>query len=221
MFLTFKFFGDFQTCIAPDYVLCSKATQEVLVSKVEGLLKEWYGQDAKESPDLCRIVSERHFDRLTKLLETSSGKVRIGKRRKRKTNKELFKKFLYLSKTGGKTDRSSLYIDPTLITDVDPSDPIMQEEIFGPILPFVTASSPGEAIGFVNAREKPLVVYLFTEDSSVREKFASETSSGALVVNETMLQMGVESIPFGGVGSSGMGAYHGEARPSNTFPNSR
>ncbi len=138
------------------------------------LLKEWYGEKVQASADMCRIVSERHFDRLVKLLESSSENIAIGSffiyKKRGKKKQFTFKIFLNIALLGGKHDRSSLYIDPTIIKDVDPSDPVMQEEIFGPILPMISVSSAGEAIKFINDREKPLVVYLFTEDQVSYQK---------------------------------------------------
>ncbi len=113
---------------------------------------------------------------------------------------------------GGDGDKSDLFISPTVITDVSPKDPVMQEEIFGPIFPILNVNSASEAIEFINDREKPLVSYVFTEDASVKDKFARDTTSGTLVFNECMLHMGVDTLPFGGVGQSGMGTYHGEVR---------
>ena len=111
---------------------------------------------------------------------------------------------------GGEHDKSSLYIDLTILSNVSPEDSVMQEEIFGPILPIINVNSASEAIEFINARDKPLTLYLFSEDKKVQEKFMTNTSSGGMAVNECLLQMSVESLPFGGVGNSGMGAYHGK-----------
>jgi len=178
-----------QTCIAPDYILCSSRTQTKVLDLTKKIMKEWFGEKPKESPDLCRVVSERHFDRLVSLMKSSQGEIVFG----------------------GEHDKSSLYIDLTILSNVSPEDSVMQEEIFGPILPIINVNSASEAIEFINARDKPLTLYLFSEDKKVQEKFMTNTSSGGMAVNECLLQMSVESLPFGGVGNSGMGAYHGKA----------
>jgi len=175
-----------QTCIAPDYILCNKATREKLVEKIREILKEWYGDDAQKSPDLCRIVNVRHFQRLEALL--NSGKVAVG----------------------GKTDADDLWIEPTVLVDVKPTDAVMQEEIFGPILPIIDVESAYEAIQFINAREKPLTIYIFSRSKKLRDLITSNTSCGSVCVNDVLMQFSVEELPFGGVGASGMGGYHGK-----------
>jgi len=178
-----------QTCIAPDYVLISKKMQGKFVEKVREVINEWFGENPAESPDLCRVVSDRHFDRLESLITTSTGNIIFG----------------------GKTVKKERFIELTLLADLSLEDRVMQEEIFGPILPIINVDSASEAIEFINNREKPLTLYLFTEDSHTQEEFISRTSSGGMAINETIMQMSVESLPFGGVGQSGMGAYHGKA----------
>ena len=111
---------------------------------------------------------------------------------------------------GGKCDEKENYLDLTILTNVSTEDPVMKEEIFGPILPIVNVSSAQEAIDFINEREKPLALYLFSEDANVQKKFLNETSSGGLTINETIFQLAVDTLPFGGVGNSGMGQYHGK-----------
>lgn len=175
-----------QTCIAPDYVLCKRNIRDALVAKMCETLEEFYGTNPQKSPDLCRIVNVRHFDRLKALL--NSGKVACG----------------------GKTDADDLWIDPTILTDVKPTDPVMQEEIFGPILPFIDVESAQEAVDFINKRDKPLSFYIFSGDSKVTEFLHANTSSGSICVNDCMMQFTVEELPFGGVGKSGIGAYHGK-----------
>lgn len=178
-----------QTCIAPDYVLCSRHIEAKFVEESKKILTDWLGNQPQNSPDLCRIVSDRHFDRLVKLMETSTGKAVVG----------------------GTFDEFTRYMDVTLLSGVSPQDTVMQEEIFGPILPIINVKSPTEAIDFINAREKPLTLYVYSENKHIQELFMSQTSSGGMAINECLLQMSVESLPFGGVGSSGMGAYHGKA----------
>jgi len=175
-----------QTCIAPDYVLCNKTTQEKFIAAMKKILVEWYGPDAQKSPDLCRIVNVRHFQRLQALL--SSGKVAIG----------------------GKTDSDDLWIEPTVLVDVQPSDPVMQEEIFGPILPIINVENAYEAIKFINGGEKALTMYIFSRSTKLQQAFLEETSCGSVCINDVIMQFTVGELPFGGVGNSGIGAYHGK-----------
>ncbi|XP_043471761.1 aldehyde dehydrogenase, dimeric NADP-preferring isoform X2 [Leptopilina heterotoma] len=181
-----KFINSGQTCIAPDYILCTLEVQNRLIKEMKEVLKEWYTENMQNSPDLCRIISDNHFHRLSKFL--TNGTVAIG----------------------GKTDPSEKFIEPTILIDIKPTDPVMLEEIFGPILPIVNINNAYEAIKFINAREKPLVLYIFSKNMDDVKLFAQNTSSGNLCVNETILHLAVETIPFGGVGNSGMGAYHGQ-----------
>ncbi|XP_023288339.1 aldehyde dehydrogenase, dimeric NADP-preferring isoform X2 [Orussus abietinus] len=175
-----------QTCIAPDYVLCTPQVQNEIVEEAAKILKEWYGDDIKQSPDLCRIVTDNHYQRLANYL-TNSGKVAVG----------------------GDTDPAEKYIGPTILVDVKPTDPIMQDEIFGPILPIVTVNNAYEAIKFINQREKPLALYIFSNDVEEQSLIIRSTISGGVTINDVMMHATVDSLPFGGVGFSGMGAYHG------------
>ncbi|NXV23648.1 AL3B1 dehydrogenase, partial [Cepphus grylle] len=139
-----RFFNAGQTCIAPDYVLCSLEMQEKLLLALSKTVTDFYGSNPQKSPDFGRIVGEKHFQRLQELL--CSGQVVIG----------------------GETDEAERYIAPTVLADVHPSDPIMQEEIFGPILPIVPVANMDEAIDFINSRERPLVVYAFSSNYKVQ-----------------------------------------------------
>lgn len=180
-----KFLNAGQTCVAPDYVLTdpetARALEPVLAKAVEGL----YGTDAATSTEYGRIVNERHFDRLSGLLD--SGRVVVG----------------------GGSDRATKYIAPTVLADVDPDSPVMGEEIFGPVLPIVTVPGLDEAVEFINDRDKPLALYVFTESDVTRERLAAETSSGGLGFGLPLAHLTVSDLPFGGVGESGMGNYHG------------
>ncbi|CAK9808928.1 Aldehyde dehydrogenase family 3 member A2 [Anthophora quadrimaculata] len=175
-----------QTCIAPDYVLCTPEIQNKFIQMAEEVLKEWYGDNPKESPDLSRIINENHYHRLVKYL--NNGKVALG----------------------GVCDASEKYISPTILVDVKPTDPVMQDEIFGPILPFLNVNNAYEAINFINSRESPLVLYIFSKDRRVQDLLINQTRSGSVAVNDTIMQYCVDTLPFGGVGYSGMGAYHGK-----------
>ncbi|XP_010616460.1 aldehyde dehydrogenase family 3 member A2 isoform X1 [Fukomys damarensis] len=175
-----------QTCIAPDYVLCDASLQNQIVQKIKETVKEFYGENVKESPDYERIINLRHFKRLQSLLDGQ--KIAFG----------------------GDTDEATRYIAPTILTDVDPKSKVMQEEIFGPVLPIVSVKNADEAINFINEREKPLALYIFSHNNKLIKRMIDETSSGGVTVNDVIMHFTLNSLPFGGVGSSGMGAYHGK-----------
>ncbi|MGK9463487.1 aldehyde dehydrogenase family protein [Streptomyces sp. G6] len=180
-----KFLNAGQTCVAPDYVLTDPETAAALEPALVRAVEALYGSEPARSGEYARIVNERHFDRLTGLLD--SGRVVVG----------------------GGSDRSRKYIAPTVLADVAPDALVMREEIFGPILPVVTVSGLDEAIDFVNDRDKPLALYVFSESDGTRERFAAETSSGGLGHGLPLAHLTVSDLPFGGVGESGMGNYHG------------
>jgi aldehyde dehydrogenase (NAD+) len=182
-----KYVNAGQTCVAPDYVLAHADIADKLVDEIRKSVNDFYGVDPQSSGDFARISSPRHFSRLKAML--TSGKVAIG----------------------GQTDEQQRYIAPTVLVDVTASDPVMQEEIFGPILPMLTVNSIDEAINFVNARPHPLALYVFAEDQKVNDKVVASTTSGGVTVNGTIFHMTGPFLPFGGVGESGMGAYHGRA----------
>ncbi|XP_054426496.1 aldehyde dehydrogenase family 3 member B1 [Pteronotus mesoamericanus] len=182
----FRYLNTGQTCVAPDYVLCSPEMQERLVPALQSAITRFYGDDPKSSPDLGRIINDKHFQRLQGLL--GSGRVAIG----------------------GQSDSSDRYIAPTVLVDVQETEPVMQEEIFGPILPIVTVRSLDEAIDFINRREKPLALYAFSNSQQVVKEVLFRTSSGAFCGNDGFMYMTLSSLPFGGVGASGMGKYHGK-----------
>jgi len=141
-----------------------------------------------ENPGGKRIVNERHFDRLTSALAATKGNVVIG----------------------GESDASKISIQPTVVVDPDPAEPLMTDEIFGPILPVMTVQSLDDAISFVNSRPKPLAAYLFTKTKSIRERVIKEVSAGGMVINHLLFHFATNKLPFGGVGPSGMGSYHGK-----------
>lgn len=180
-----KFTNCGQMCIAPDYILVHRDRERELLETLEKTITDFFGRDPKASKDLARVINARHFERLTALLD--SGKIVIG----------------------GETDAEQRYIAPTVLTDVAPDAPVMQEEIFGPILPVLPVADLDEAIRFVNDKPKPLVLYLFTKDKVAMRRVRERTSSGDMVINDTFSYQLVPDIPFGGVGESGIGAYHG------------
>jgi len=180
-----KFLNAGQTCIAPDYVLVHEAREEELLAAMVRALRDFYGDDPKATPDFGRIVNERHHRRLAVLLK--DGEV----------------------VTGGEADEATRYVAPTILRNVAPDAPVMQEEIFGPILPVLRVPSVDAAVDFVNARPKPLALYVFSKDERVQQDVIARTSSGGACVNATIWHIANPALPFGGVGPSGMGAYHG------------
>ncbi|MQL84887.1 hypothetical protein Taro_017404 [Colocasia esculenta] len=179
-----------QACIAPDYIITTKAFAPKLVEAFKSTLTKFYGKDPLESNDLSRIVNNNHFRRLTKLLD----------------DEKVSDKIVH----GGQRDEKALKIAPTVLLDVPRDALVMNEEIFGPLLPFVTVDDIEESIDIINSGTKPLAAYLFTTNKKLEDKFVQEVSAGAMCVNETALHVANPDLPFGGVGESGMGAYHGK-----------
>ncbi len=181
-----KFVNAGQTCVAPDYLLVHEAIKPALLTALAQTMHTFFGDDPAQSPDLARIVNDRQFDRLVSLLEGETVVV------------------------GGQIQRDTRFIAPTILDPVRWDAPIMQDEIFGPLLPIVTYTTLDEAIAHVTARPKPLALYLFTRDRAIQDKILSATSSGGVCINDVFMQVAVWGLPFGGVGDSGIGAYHGK-----------
>jgi aldehyde dehydrogenase (NAD+) len=182
-----KFMNAGQTCVAPDFVLVERPVQEALIGALQAAVRAFYGDDPRLSPDYGRIVNRRHFDRLTGLL--SAGRIVCG----------------------GEHDAGELYLAPTILADVPWDSPVMQEEIFGPILPVLAFDRLDEALALLARRPTPLAVYLFTRDRATQERVLAETRSGGVCLNDTVVHLLSKELPFGGLGESGMGAYHGRA----------
>ena len=185
-----KFVNAGQTCVAPDYVLVDRSVEPQFIDAVVRAVRGFYGDDPKASPDYGRIVSTRHWDRLDSLLAGAPAGVVVA---------------------GGSGDRDHRYLAPTILRGTSWDDPVMAEEIFGPILPILAVDGIDEAIAAINAHDKPLALYVFSEDQAVIDRVVNETSSGGVGANVTLLQLAVTDLPFGGVGESGMGAYHGKS----------
>jgi aldehyde dehydrogenase (NAD+) len=181
-----KFVNAGQTCIAPDYILVDKKIKADLVAKFKECIKNFYTENPQKSPYYGRIINEKHFDRLNTYL--SGGNILAG----------------------GQVDKNDLYIAPTLVDNIDLDHPIMQEEIFGPILPIVEYDHIQQAIDFIKARAKPLALYMFSSNQGRIDSVLKDTSAGGVTINDTLMHIANGSLPFGGVGDSGMGAYHGE-----------
>ncbi len=182
-----KFLNAGQTCVAPDYLVVHRNIKEKLISSIENYIIEFFGENAFESEEYPRIINERHFKRLEEYLK--EGKI----------------------VSGGKTDISNLYMEPTIIEGINLKNRIMEEEIFGPILPVVEFEGIDEVIDIVKNNPKPLALYYFSEDKEKQEFIIKNISFGGGCINDTIMHLSTSTLPFGGVGSSGMGSYHGRA----------
>lgn len=181
-----KLLNSGQTCVAPDYLFIHNDIKDEFLKLVVREFKLQYGEDIKESPDYPRIINKREINRLSRYLEDGS---------------------IYY---GGNYDGETLYFEPTILTDIKEEASVLKEEIFGPIFPVMTFNDLDEVIRYVNKRDKPLALYYFSEDKNNIEKVIIETWSGGVTINDTILHVGTTNLPFGGVGTSGMGSYHGK-----------
>ena len=182
-----KFMNAGQTCVAPDFILADRRIREPLVEALKRAVRKFYGDNPQKSQDYGRIVNRKHFDRLTAYL--ACGQVAFG----------------------GQYDARDLYLAPTLLTGAPADAPVMQEEIFGPILPVLEFTTLDEALASLRDRPTPLALYLFTKDRATQERVLAETRSGGVCLNDTVTHMVGNDLPFGGLGESGLGAYHGQA----------
>ncbi len=174
-----------QTCIAPDYLYVHEKIKEPLIKALAAAIKKAYGEDARKSPDFPRIITRANMERLITLLD--GAKVAHG----------------------GHFDKEEKYFEPTLLDEVNFDLPVMQQEIFGPILPILTFSDAGEIISQVNARPRPLALYVFSRNRSFQKKMIDGIPAGGVTVNDTLMHIASNKLPFGGVGNSGIGKYHG------------
>lgn len=181
-----KFLNAGQTCVAPDYVLIKKGYAESLIKEMKIVIEKMFTDNPLSSEDLPKIINKKHFDRVKGLIEGS--------------------KVSY----GGVSDDGKMKISPTLLYPVNETDSVMQEEIFGPVLPILEYDSLDEAITFIQKREKPLAFYIFSKDRKAIDKALSSVSFGGGCVNDTVVHLTAPELPFGGVGNSGMGSYHGK-----------
>jgi aldehyde dehydrogenase (NAD+) len=175
-----------QTCIAPDYLFVHHHVKDRLIDAMKNSFNKFFGKDPAESKSYDRIINQKHFDRLQKLLQGTN--------------------VIY----GGESNEADLYIAPTLIDNVKTSDPIMQEEIFGPLLPILTYQSFDEVVQYINSRPKPLSAYLFSNLELIKDRFLEDISFGGGCINDCIMHIANPYFPFGGVGNSGMGGYHGK-----------
>lgn len=184
-----KFTNAGQTCVAPDYLMAARSTLDALVPHLKDAVASMYGRTPQRSRDYGRMVNQKHFDRVLDLIDDDKAVL------------------------GGTSaaDRANRYLPPTILDGVDWDDPVMEEEIFGPVLPLLAVDGPDEAIARINSGEKPLTAYVFSPRPDVEERFIAETSSGSLALSHTLAHLGSQTMPFGGIGESGMGKYHGRA----------
>jgi aldehyde dehydrogenase (NAD+) len=180
-----KFMNAGQTCVAPDFVLVQRRVRQSFVVALQKSLREFYGENPSQSADYGRIVNERHFTRLMNYLR--DGKVVHG----------------------GAHNAKDLFLAPTILEEASPDAPVMQEEIFGPILPVLEFDELGDALGLLRGRPTPLALYIFSEDRATQARVCAETRSGGACVNDVVSHMISPGLPFGGLGESGLGAYHG------------
>jgi aldehyde dehydrogenase (NAD+) len=191
-----KFINAGQTCICPDYLLIDNKVKDIFLQLIAKEIKSFYGDTPENSNDFARVINTESVNRISELLKNS--------------------KII----TGGKTDPGARYIAPTVITDVKPDDPIMREEIFGPVLPVIGFDDFEEVYGIIEKNPKPLATYIFSRNKKLIKEFLMKTRAGSAGVNETVMQIASPYLPYGGVGSSGMGRYHGK-KSFETFSNNR
>ena len=181
-----KYLNCGQTCVAPDYVLVEKAVKEKLLTCIKEEIRRMFGEHPLENPDYGKMINQKHFDRVRGLIDPMK------------------------LVAGGQVQEETLRIAPTVLADVTAEDPVMQEEIFGPVLPVIPVKDIEEAIRFVQERPKPLALYVFTEDKRTEQRVLTETSYGGGCINDTIIHLATSEMGFGGVGNSGMGSYHGK-----------
>ena len=175
-----------QTCVAPDYLLVHENVKEELLKEIERCIRKQFGKQPLENANYGKMINEKHFERVAELIKGEN--IRVG----------------------GQISRETLQISPTVLVDVTPESPVMQEEIFGPVLPVMSFREISEVITFVTEREKPLALYLFTENKETEKKILKFCSFGGGCINDTIIHLATSRMGFGGVGSSGMGSYHGK-----------
>lgn len=185
-----------QTCVAPDYFLVEESIEAEFIEKLKTALEQMVGKEPLKNKDYVHMVSRKHYDRVMGLIDRE--------------------KVVY----GGRADPESLRIEPTILRNVTQEDPVMQEEIFGPLLPILPVADVEEAMEIIKSREKPLACYLFSEDRKVQDRFLRQVPFGGGCINDTVIHLATSHMGFGGVGASGMGSYHGK-KSLETFSHSK
>ncbi|WP_218085393.1 aldehyde dehydrogenase [Staphylococcus epidermidis] len=183
-----KFTNAGQTCVTPDYILVQRKVKNDLIKALKKTITEFYGENIEKSPDFGRIVNQKHFNRLNDLIQIHKDNVVFG----------------------GNSSKEDLYIEPTLLDNITNDNKIMKEEIFGPILPIITYDNFDEVLEIIQSKSKPLSLYLFSEDENMTHRVVEELSFGGGAINDTLMHLANPNLPFGGVGSSGIGQYHGK-----------
>lgn len=183
-----KFTNAGQTCVAPDYILVQRKVKNDLIKALKKTITEFYGENIEKSPDFGRIVNQKHFNRLNDLIQIHKDNVVFG----------------------GNSSKEDLYIEPTLLDNITNDNKIMKEEIFGPILPIITYDNFDEVLEIIQSKSKPLSLHLFSEDENMTHRVVEELSFGGGAINDTLMHLANPNLPFGGVGSSGIGQYHGK-----------
>lgn len=183
-----KFTNAGQTCVAPDYILVQRKVKNDLIKALKKTITEFYGENIEKSPDFGRIVNQKHFNRLNDLLQIHKDNVVFG----------------------GNSSKEDLYIEPTLLDNITNDNKIMKEEIFGPILPIITYDNFDEVLEIIQSKSKPLSLYLFSQDENMTHRVLEELSFGGGAINDTLMHLANPNLPFGGIGSSGIGQYHGK-----------
>lgn len=183
-----KFTNAGQTCVAPNYILVQRKVKNDLIKALKKTITEFYGENIEKSPDFGRIVNQKHFNRLNDLIQIHKDNVVFG----------------------GNSSKEDLYIEPTLLDNITNDNKIMKEEIFGPILPIITYDNFDEVLEIIQSKSKPLSLYLFSEDENMTHRVLEELSFGGGAINDTLMHLANPNLPFGGVGSSGIGQYHGK-----------
>jgi aldehyde dehydrogenase (NAD+) len=191
-----KFYNAGQTCVCPDYVLIDREIKNTFLDLITKEIRSFYGDNPEQSPDFPHVINSANCIRLASLIKTSQ------------------------VVTGGKTDPGTCYVAPTVLKDVKPGDPVMQEEIFGPVLPVIDFENFSEVYEVIGRNPTPLAVYIFTRNKKLAREFLSKTQSGSSAINDTVIQFASPYLPFGGIGSSGIGRYHGK-KSFETFSNMR
>ncbi|MEY8532521.1 aldehyde dehydrogenase [Blautia pseudococcoides] len=181
-----KYLNSGQTCVAPDYLLVQEDVKEKFLVYVKHFIRQMFGKEPLKNPDYPRMINEKHYHRVMGLLKDEK------------------------AETGGYGDEKRLQIAPTVLTGITEGSPVMQEEIFGPVLPVLTFGEIEEAIKFIKEREKPLALYLFTRDARTEKRVLRNLSFGGGCINDTIIHLATPHMGFGGVGGSGMGSYHGK-----------
>lgn len=182
-----KFINAGQTCVSPDYIYVHKSIHTQLCRLIQQEIRSFYGDDPSQSDDYARIINDKHFERLTNLIDPQ---------------------YVFY---GGKNDPETLYIEPTVMTDITWEDAVMQDEIFGPILPILTYQNIDEVILTLQRKPNPLALYLFSDDKNLQQKIIDNIQFGGGCINDTVAHLGNLNLPFGGIGQSGMGSYHGKS----------